>query len=202
MQIVDLSETVEEPAIYLYVLFGAFDSKDTGLHNYEVYSYGFVSRINLPYSYLPSYHTLSCNISSSGISWDKNFGTEGMLFGNNDATINLNETMEKSSNTATLRLYGSVTSEEDFDNIFINPQKFVAITAKKLVFAEDGMFFWINEYDDIFAQNVNRIITLDLESNTFDSNMTKYIPGVRFDKNLNLDYSISAFTYLTSDYSN
>ena len=50
------------------------------------------------------------------------------------------------------------------DSGFYGPQKFIAIKPKKLVISDDGLCFYTDSNDAFCYKNVNRIVTVDLES--------------------------------------
>ena len=190
MQVVNLG-TARTPNPYLYVLFGCFDVKSLAPNNYDVYSYGFVSRITFSESG-------SVDPASYGVRWDTSFGTNGM-FGYNmygDVEGETVYTLNNDEDGINLKFYKSVSSSSDLNKYFVNPQKFVisqtkinGVPAKKLIFSDDGMFIW---YDGDYhsARNVNRVVTLDLEALTFTS---EYVENVNLDETYNLNISTSNF---------
>lgn len=74
---------------------------------------------------------------------------------------------------------------EDSTTQFFSPLKFVALKPKKLVIADSGMFLYINDDGELTADDVSRVVEIDLE--TFTMTSQKSIKG-------NYDYSdISCF---------
>lgn len=74
---------------------------------------------------------------------------------------------------------------EDSTTQFFSPLKFVALKPKKLVIADSGMFLYINDDGELTADDVSRVVEIDLE--TFTMTSQKSIKG-------NNDYSdISCF---------
>lgn len=55
---------------------------------------------------------------------------------------------------------------------FYGPSKFIAIKPKKLVIADDGLAFYTDENGAFKYKNVNRVVTIDLESFAIDSSET------------------------------
>ncbi len=55
---------------------------------------------------------------------------------------------------------------------FYGPSKFIAIKPKKLVIADDGLAFYTDENGEFKYKNVNRVVTIDLESFAIDSSET------------------------------
>lgn len=53
-------------------------------------------------------------------------------------------------------------------NNFFGPQKFIAIKPKKLVIADDGLFFYKDD-DDCKYKNINQVIVFDEKTNTSTS---------------------------------
>lgn len=64
-----------------------------------------------------------------------------------------------------------ITAETKYENSnlklssnFYCPKKFIAIKPKKLVIADDGYAFYVDDNNALSFKNVNRIVTVDLES--------------------------------------
>ncbi len=55
-------------------------------------------------------------------------------------------------------------SEAQENSAFYGPKKFIAIKPKKLVIADEGCFFYTDSNDAFCFKNVNRVVTVDLES--------------------------------------
>jgi hypothetical protein len=55
-------------------------------------------------------------------------------------------------------------SEAQANSAFYGPKKFIAIKPKKLVIADEGCFFYTDSNDAFCFKNVNRVVTVDLES--------------------------------------
>lgn len=57
-----------------------------------------------------------------------------------------------------------IASQISLSSNFYSPKKFIAIKPKKLVIADDGYAFYVDENSALSFKNVNRIVTVDLES--------------------------------------
>lgn len=57
-----------------------------------------------------------------------------------------------------------IDSKVTLSSHFYSPKKFIAIKPKKLVIADDGYAFYVDDNDALSFKNVNRIVTVDLES--------------------------------------
>jgi len=91
------------------------------------------------------------------IQWN---GTTDVLGWDSTAKI----TSKKDTGTGTV--FSDVVQPKNYSDYFLGPRKFVAIKPEKLVIADDGCFIDETNYKVI---NKNRIITVDLESGTFES---------------------------------
>lgn len=57
-----------------------------------------------------------------------------------------------------------IDSKITISSNFYGPKKFIAIKPKKLVIADDGYAFYVDDNNALSFKNVNRIVTVDLES--------------------------------------
>ena len=57
-----------------------------------------------------------------------------------------------------------IASQISLSSNFYGPKKFIAIKPKKLVIADDGYAFYVDDNNALSFKNVNRIVTVDLES--------------------------------------
>ncbi len=57
-----------------------------------------------------------------------------------------------------------IASQISLSSNFYGPKKFIAIKPKKLVIADDGYAFYVDDNSALSFKNVNRIVTVDLES--------------------------------------
>ena len=104
-------------------------------------------------------------------------------------------------------------SEAQANSAFYGPKKFIAIKPKKLVIADEGCFFYTDSNNAFCFKNVNRVVTVDLESFaisavddvsvTFgeDESSDMVSSGYTFVENLNLSnciYSTSGSEYNSS----
>lgn len=62
-----------------------------------------------------------------------------------------------------------INSKVTLSSNFYSPKKFIAIKPKKLVIADDGYAFYIDDNDVLSFKNVNRIVTVDLETFALES---------------------------------
>ena len=100
------------------------------------------------------------------------------------------------------------------DNAFYGPKKFIAIKPKKLVIADEGYCFYTDSNDAFCFKNVNRVVTVDLESFaissvedvsvTFETDASGYLnsSGYTDVSALNLSnciYSTQGYEYQTTD---
>lgn len=56
-----------------------------------------------------------------------------------------------------------IASQISLSSNFYGPKKFIAIKPKKLVIADDGYAFYVDDNNALSFKNVNRIVTVDLE---------------------------------------
>ncbi len=200
MQIVES----EDNNYYLYVLFSHFNFKKENIINGEGYedphyyleNYGFISRINVNNTY-PEMSPYPSSTGSAGLAWDTSFG-----YGSNTNLFGLCKNALETSNIGDYFHYKAIGVDNEtigasFIDYLINPQKFIAIEPKKLIIADDGLFVYDDGYGNS-VRNVNRIVTVDLESLSygFDSE-AKYVT-TNFSNNLTSD-QLSAYygdTYL------
>jgi len=75
--------------------------------------------------------------------------------------------------------YGKFMQPENEDGLFCL-QKFVAVKPKKLVMAEDGIFFY-KDGDEYKYKNINRIREYDIEHDTFETYSLKTNTLINFD---------------------
>ena len=75
-------------------------------------------------------------------------------------------------------------------NQFYGPQKFIAVKPKKLIIADDGVAFYTDSNNAYNTKNVNRIVTVDLESFAITSVVNT---GSIFDSEQSVDIITSAF---------
>ena len=71
-------------------------------------------------------------------------------------------------------------------NDFFCPQKFVAVKPKKLVIAEDGVFFY-KEGDDYKYRNINRIFEYDIDHDSYESYTLNTDTLIKFDNQIEED---------------
>lgn len=87
------------------------------------------------------------------------------LFVDNDYSARVvakaSEIKGKDSGTQLGNIYTS--SGKLTKNVFFGPKKFIAIKPKKLVIADDGLFFYTDANGGLKYKNANRIVTVDLE---------------------------------------
>ena len=82
-------------------------------------------------------------------------------------------------------IYSPLFDNTPSETCFYGPIKFVGLKPKKLVIADDGLAFYM-EGNEIFFNNVNRIVTVDLESfaiETAESNI-----DAKFNVDIDSDY--------------
>ncbi len=72
-----------------------------------------------------------------------------------------------------------IDSKITISSNFYSPKKFIAIKPKKLVIADDGYAFYVDDNNALSFKNVNRIVTVDLE--TFALETSSESVSVAFD---------------------
>lgn len=78
---------------------------------------------------------------------------------------------------------------------FYGPQKIIGIKPKKLIIADNGVAFYTDSDNAYNAKNVNRIVTVDLETFAI-TNVADAPNGVTFEPDLTGDINTSAFAYV------
>lgn len=189
------------PGNYLYVLFGCFDVEraedyeDSNYthHVYNANNYGFVSRIIISDSELGlRWQGLSISSTSGlyGLKEPSSTPEEVEFISGGEAYNIKYNCLNVTTNTS-----GQVNG--NFINYLMNPQKFIAIAPKKLIFADDGMFIWKqagNDGNGIYE--VNRIVTIDLQNQTM-SHESQFV-NVEFGKETGFGASSFSFYKETS----
>ncbi|MBO4857239.1 MAG: InlB B-repeat-containing protein [Treponema sp.] len=189
MQIVES----ENNNYYLYVLFSHFNFKKEKIINgegcedphYYLENYGFISRINVNNTY-PEMSPYPSSTGSAGLAWDTSLG-----YGSNTNLFGLCKNALETSNIGDYFHYKAIgvdngTIGASFIDYLINPQKFIAIEPKKLIIADDGLFVYDDGYGNS-VRNVNRIVTVDLESLSYDFDSEAKYVTTNFSNNLTSD---------------
>ncbi|MBR6198679.1 MAG: hypothetical protein IKQ61_00280 [Spirochaetales bacterium] len=78
-------------------------------------------------------------------------------------------------------VYAPTFKNDQFENSFYGPTKFVGIKPKKLVIADDGLAFYTDEAGALVFKNVNRIVTVDLENFADSSQFSSISTDAVFD---------------------
>ena len=88
-------------------------------------------------------------------------------------------------------------SEAQVNSAFYGPKKFIAIKPKKLVIADEGCFFYTDSNNAFCFKNVNRVVTVDLES--FAISAVDDV-SVTFGEDKSSDMVSSGYTFVESLY--
>ena len=86
-----------------------------------------------------------------------------------------------------MRVPDNENPDDYLKSCLLCPQKFIAISPKKLIFSDDGSFVW-KGMSDAAVYLPNRIVSIDLEEETLKIN-SKYVP-VNFVNGVNYNLSM------------
>nr|MCR4632009.1 hypothetical protein [Treponema sp.] len=114
------------------------------------------------------------------------YSTDGSPLYKNGQILKVSSSDLESAGFSFPNIYSPANSNEGF----YGPVKFIAIKPKKLVIADDGLAFYTDENDAYKYKNVNRVVTVDLDTFTLVGNDT----SAQFERDYNGYLAASGFS--------